>query len=73
LSHDKGYSSHRMSQLALVSVHEIAAILGVSRQRVDQLSRTEAFPEPVALLAVGRIWLREDIEAWASATGRNPD
>lgn len=59
-----------MSRLALVSAHEIAAMLGVSRQRVDQLSRTEAFPEPVAVLAVGRIWLHEDIEAWAKATGR---
>jgi hypothetical protein len=25
------------------------------------------FPEPVATIAAGRIWLREDIEEWAAA------
>jgi predicted DNA-binding transcriptional regulator AlpA len=56
----------------LVSTVEIAELLGVSRQRVDQLSRTEAFPTPVADLAVGRVWLREDIIEWAKGTGRLP-
>jgi predicted DNA-binding transcriptional regulator AlpA len=31
----------------LVGIHEIAAALGVSRQRADQLSRREDFPKPV--------------------------
>ena len=53
-----------------VSTVEIASMLGVSRQRVDKLSRTEAFPEPVAVLAVGRIWRRQDVEVWARETGR---
>jgi predicted DNA-binding transcriptional regulator AlpA len=54
----------------LVSTVEIASTLGVSRQRVDKLSRTEAFPKPVAVLAIGRIWRRRDVEAWARETGR---
>ena len=54
----------------LVSTVEIAAMLGVSRQRVDQLTRTEGFPEPVAELAIGRVWERADVEAWARETGR---
>lgn len=56
----------------LVSTPEIAVMLGVTRQRIDQLARTEGFPVPAAELAIGRVWLRQDIEAWMSATGR-PD
>ncbi len=56
----------------LLSTPEIAEMLGVSRQRVDQLSRTEGFPAPAAELAIGRVWNREDIEAWARKTGRLP-
>jgi hypothetical protein len=32
----------------LAGVTEIAEMLGVSRQRADQLSRTRGFPDPVA-------------------------
>ena len=50
----------------LVNVPEVAQILGISRQRVHQLIRAYPdFPEPEAVLAVGRIWKREDIVAWA--------
>ena len=48
-----------------VGVTEIGNLLGVSRQRADQLTRTEGFPEPVAVLSAGRIWGRADVEAWA--------
>ncbi len=54
----------------LVSTPEIASLLGVSRQRVDQLSRTDDFPLPVAELAIGRVWLRAEVEEWARRTGR---
>lgn len=54
----------------LVAANEIGDMLGVSRQRVTQLAATESFPAPVAVLSVGRIWLREDIVAWAQQTGR---
>jgi hypothetical protein len=54
----------------LVGVTEIGALLDVSRQRADQLTRLEGFPEPVAVISAGRIWRRADVETWARATGR---
>ena len=54
----------------LVSRVEIAALLGVSTQRVHQLLGRADFPEPVAELAIGKVWDRTMIEAWARATGR---
>jgi predicted DNA-binding transcriptional regulator AlpA len=56
--------------LDLVGLAEIGEMLGLSRQRVDQLARSKGFPEPVAVISAGRIWLRADVEAWARATGR---
>jgi prophage regulatory protein len=57
----------------LVGVAEIATLLGVSKQRVDQLARQPDFPDPEAIITAGRIWRREAIEAWARATGRLPE
>jgi predicted DNA-binding transcriptional regulator AlpA len=49
---------------------EVAAFLGVSRQRAHQLSKTDTFPEPVARLSAGLIWESADVERWARQTGR---
>jgi predicted DNA-binding transcriptional regulator AlpA len=54
----------------LVGVAEIADALGVTRQRVHQLTKLEGFPDPVATLSAGTIWSRQDVEAWAKQTGR---
>jgi hypothetical protein len=55
----------------LVGPAEIGEMLGVTRQRVDQLARDDpSFPEPAAVLATGRIWERAVVEAWARETGR---
>lgn len=57
----------------LVSVTEIAEMLGVSRQRVNQLVEAYGdFPEPEARLAIGRVWRRSSIEQWAEAHPRLP-
>lgn len=57
----------------LVSMPEVAKILGVSRQRVHQLAQKyEDFPEPEAELAVGRIWKRAVILEWAAKHPRKP-
>lgn len=49
----------------LVGVHEIAEMLGVTRQRVDRIVATDkSFPKPEAVLTAGRIWTREAIEGW---------
>jgi predicted DNA-binding transcriptional regulator AlpA len=50
----------------LMGAAEVAALLGVSRQRVNQLAHTPGFPEPVAVLDAGRIWLGLDIRRWAA-------
>ena len=61
-----------------MGITEAAQLLGVSRQRIDQLasdSRAD-FPEPVAVitngLAKARRWHRDDVIAWGRATGRLP-
>lgn len=60
-----------MSQLPrLMSVPEIAALFGVSRQRAHVLTQSKGFPEPVQSLAIGAVWLADDVEAWAERTGR---
>jgi hypothetical protein len=54
----------------LVGAAEVAAILGVSRQRVAQLATTAPdFPPAEVELAAGRIWAREAIERWAAEHG----
>jgi predicted DNA-binding transcriptional regulator AlpA len=56
----------------LMGVSEIAELLDVTRQRVNQLVQTDpTFPEPEAELAAGRIWIRSDIEAWVRDSGRS--
>ena len=59
--------------MELVGIAEIAAMLGVSRQRVHAIIRAKPdFPEPVAELTAGKIWLKADVESWLAQSGR-PD
>lgn len=54
----------------LVSVLEAAEILGVSPQRVHELSADgRAFPKPVYELEAGRVWLRAAVEAFGTTAG----
>jgi predicted DNA-binding transcriptional regulator AlpA len=48
-------------------------MLGVSRQRVQQLVNRNDFPEPEVALDMGKVWKREDVEAWATSRGRTAD
>lgn len=54
----------------LVGAAEIGRMLGVSRQRVTQLTAREDFPEPEVVLAMGKVWRTEDVRRWAEAQGR---
>lgn len=49
-----------------MGVSEVAEMIGVSRQRADQLSRQKGFPEPVGMLGKSRqrIWAEADVRAW---------
>jgi predicted DNA-binding transcriptional regulator AlpA len=53
-----------------VGAQEIAKLLGVSRQRVQQLASGPDFPQPEAVLAMGKVWGKADILEWARAAGR---
>ncbi|HEX7165424.1 MAG TPA: hypothetical protein VF230_00455 [Acidimicrobiales bacterium] len=56
----------------LVGVAEIAEMLGVSRQRVDAITRTDdTFPSPEVELASGRVWTREKVDEWLRARRRS--
>jgi hypothetical protein len=55
---------------ALVGVAEAAAILGWDKRRVATYIERGSFPAPIASLAAGRIWRRDDVEAFARAFRR---
>jgi hypothetical protein len=51
----------------LVGVAEAAAILGWDKRRVATYVRRGAFPPPLAELAGGRVWAREDVVGFREA------
>ncbi|MEO8477698.1 MAG: hypothetical protein ABI572_11705 [Actinomycetota bacterium] len=51
---------------AVVGVAEAAEIVGWDKRRVITYIDRGSFPEPITSLASGRIWLREDVEAYAA-------
>ncbi|BFU43287.1 hypothetical protein KRMM14A1004_15240 [Krasilnikovia sp. MM14-A1004] len=51
----------------LMGAHEIRVRLGVSRQRTYQLTLRSDFPAPAAKLAMGKVWLAQEIERWITA------
>ncbi|BEL03450.1 hypothetical protein Q0Z83_016410 [Actinoplanes sichuanensis] len=59
--------------LYLVGSYEIGILLGnLSRQRTYQITRRASFPEPVAGLAQGQVWLGDQVEAWIAANRGEP-
>lgn len=52
--------------IELMGTSEVAALLGVSRQRVLVIARQPGFPKPVAVLKMGNVWRGEDIRRWTS-------
>lgn len=46
-------------------------MLGVSRQRVQQLIARDDFPTPEVVLDMGKVWKRAEVEKWARGLGRN--
>lgn len=58
----------------LMSVGEIKERLGLSRQRVHQLTQRPDWPAPYDTLIIGKVWRRADIEDWiATQTGPRDD
>jgi len=40
---------------------------GLSRTRIYQLTQRRDFPLPYAELAMGNVWLADEVEAWIAA------
>lgn len=51
--------------MKLAGIREIAEILDVSRQRVNQLAEKDGFPKPLDRIAAGPVWKEADIRKWA--------
>lgn len=51
----------------LVGVAEAASLMGWDKRRVATYVKRGAFPEPLAELAGGRVWAREDVMAFREA------
>jgi hypothetical protein len=43
----------------------LAELLGVTKQRAHQIAEEKGFPAPVAKEALGRVWSRYEVQAWA--------
>jgi predicted DNA-binding transcriptional regulator AlpA len=57
-----------MSTIKLMGAAEIAQLLVVSPSRVHQILRDDAtFPEPVAVLSMGKVWNADDVDRWNAA------
>ena len=54
----------------MVAAAEVASMLGVSRQRVTQLTAKADFPAPITTLTVGKVWSYDNVKAWAESNGR---
>ena len=53
-------------------IAEAADILGVSKQRASELSKSRRFPKPIIRLASGPIWLEDVITTFARDWERKP-
>lgn len=49
----------------LLRMVDVAELLGVSKQRADQLRRLDDFPAPVDRSERGNLWAASDIRRWA--------
>lgn len=70
LSSPAVYQDLPCEAVELVGLQEIADILGVSRTRADQIVRQKGFPEPLDVIAAGRIWDKAEVLKWARESGR---
>ncbi len=60
------------SRTELVIAADIAERLGISRQRINVLSGTPGFPQPIGKLGRSSVWRWNSIERWARETDRLP-
>lgn len=51
-------------EIGLMGAAEIGRRLQLSKQRTYILIGRKGFPDPQAELAMGKVWLTDDVEAW---------
>lgn len=56
----------KREDIRLMAMAEIAERLRVTRERAGQIasSRDNGFPDPIARLKAGKIYLADEVEAW---------
>jgi predicted DNA-binding transcriptional regulator AlpA len=56
-----------------MSATDIGELLGVSRQRIDQIVKSDStFPKPVAVLRGIRVWEFSEVKTWALISRNRP-
>jgi predicted DNA-binding transcriptional regulator AlpA len=55
--------------MKLAGIREIADLLGVSRQRANQIAAKNDFPKPLDRIAAGPVWRDSEVKAWAKGRG----
>ena len=53
-----------VQKLVFMGAKEIGDRIGVGRSRAHAITRDRDFPPPYQTLAMGSIWLLDDVEAW---------
>lgn len=77
LRQDRAVGSLGVPPDELASLAEIMEVLKVSKRTAQKYARRADFPEPLDRLASGRVWRRDEVEAWGREnlplrTGRPP-
>lgn len=63
---------HDATRETYLGVTEVAELFGVSKQRVSELRRSPTFPEPVAEIAAGPVWMGSSLQRFLDAWERKP-
>jgi hypothetical protein len=71
-SHFRGNPPDRSTFPELVGVGEILGMLDVSRRRAQRLMRRDEFPQPVARLKSGAVYLLAEVEEYHRNRNRKP-
>lgn len=58
--------------IGLLGTREAVHMLGVTRERLRQLSTREDFPKPIARLAATPVWLASTVRAYAARRNTSP-
>jgi predicted DNA-binding transcriptional regulator AlpA len=65
----RALASLELSAEELAGLAEIAAMFGVTKATAQKYAKRADFPEPLGeIAAAGRVWRRDEVQAWGTAT-----